>query len=225
MKVELISWTKNPIETAARAAAVCYNSEPKEGILKSCYYSGHTSVLEHINFTFEISGVSRALLAQLTRHRMASYSVQSQRYVSMENNSFIIPPSTQENEEIYRLVYDCERNAYSLLLENKVKKEDARMVLPNACETKLVMTLNLRSLSNLCGLRLCTRAQKEIRLMTQSMVNSVLLCEEITQSFKDFLSKDVLVPKCEQGKLKYCSEGKGCCGRNKTAEEIMEAIK
>lgn len=158
MNVKLLSMTQNPLETMAYAASRCYMSEPRVEIVKHCWESGHYSIAEHAYFTFEITGVSRSLLAQLTRHRLASYSVTSQRYVDMKDYDMIIPREIDNNpaaKEIFNKAIDATRDCYKELQELDIKNEDARAVLPNACSTNLVMTINLRSLSNFMNERLC----------------------------------------------------------------------
>ena len=158
MNVKLLSMTQNPLETMAYAASRCYMSEPRVEIVKHCWESGHCSIAEHAYFTFEITGVSRSLLAQLTRHRLASYSVTSQRYVDMKDYDMIIPHKIDNNpaaKEIFNKAIDATRDCYKELQELDIKNEDARAVLPNACSTNLVMTINLRSLSNFMNERLC----------------------------------------------------------------------
>lgn len=226
MEVKLISWTNEPIKTAAKACAICYDSEPSPRLVKQCIASGHLSTIEHINFTFEVSGVSRALLAQLTRHRIASYSVQSQRYVDMSNVQFIYPPHTNGyQEEEYKKAFINAAESYAALQDLGVKNEDARAVLPNACPTKIIFTMNLRSLGHFMNERLCSRAQQEIRKM------ALLMIEELKNSQSSMGLNDeemeiilsLCVPKCESGKIKFCPEHKSC-GRQKTAKEINEII-
>ena len=163
MNVKLLSMTQNPLETMAYAASRCYMSEPRTEIVKHCWESAHCSIAEHAYFTFEITGVSRSLLAQLTRHRLASYSVTSQRYVDMKDYDMIIPNEINSNpaaKEIFNQAIDATRDCYKELQELDIKNEDARAVLPNACSTNLVMTINLRSLSNFMNERLCCFDEK-----------------------------------------------------------------
>lgn len=216
MEVRLISCTENPIETCMQCAAVCYDSKPSFKILKACVESGHTSVLEHANYTFEIKGVSRALLAQLTRHRIASYSVRSQRYCKEDyadgaEPSFVIPQlgvPTSEAAKVYMNSIKHSFDAYDILCEIGIKPEDARMVLPNACNTIIMMTINLRSLGNFMGERLCTRAQWEIRKLAKLMKREILCT--MTDEEADFFDLHWLVPKCRQHKLPMCEEHNGC---------------
>lgn len=222
MKVELISWTKDPIKTAARACAICYNSEPSVRLVKQCIVSGHLSTIEHINFTFEISGVTRSLSHQLVRHRIASYSQQSQRYVDMENVHFIYPRLTDENEvDVYDKIFSSIKDSYKELKSLGVEKEDARAVLPNACPTKIIMTMNLRSLGHFMNERLCSRAQLEIRTMAVLMKRALKEKQDEMELDKEEIELilNMCVPKCEVGKIKFCPEHKSC-GRHIKAKEI-----
>lgn len=226
MEVKLISWTNEPIKTAAQACAICYDSEPSPRLVKQCISSGHLSTIEHINFTFEASGVSRALTHQLVRHRIASYSQQSQRYVSMGDVDFIYPYSMKGIErEIYEEAFQKSIESYKTLQEIGAKNEDARAVLPNACPTKIIFTMNLRSLGHFMNERLCSRAQHEIRKMALLMVEE-LKNSQSSMGLNDEEMEIILslcVPKCESGKIKFCPEHKSC-GRQKTAKEINEII-
>jgi len=175
---------------------------------------GHHSVLEHVCMTFAIDKISRACSHQLVRHRIASYSQQSQRYVKYENIDYIIPPSIQKNDEIAIgfLMYmeDISRN-YNELIELGIEAEDARYILPNAVATNITMTVNARELIEMCKLRLCTTAQWEIRKMFEMIVACVNSNKQL-----NFLS-EYLSPKCEW--VKHCSEGKRTCGRYQTVED------
>ncbi|NLO89164.1 MAG: FAD-dependent thymidylate synthase, partial [Clostridia bacterium] len=149
--------------------------EKIESLLKKLLKMGHLSPFEHVSFTFAVEGVSRALTHQLVRHRIASYSQRSQRYVSEKNFEYIIPHSILKNEKAlktYRGIMEKIRDAYREL-EGLVPKEDARYVLPNACETKIVYTFNARSLLNFFRLRCCERAQWEIRELAHRMLEEV----------------------------------------------------
>lgn len=225
MQVKLLSMTQNPLETAAYAASRCYMSEPRPEIVKHCWESGHGSICEHIYFTFEITSVSRSLLAQLTRHRMASYSVTSQRYVDMKDYNMIIPHDINTNSAAATVFWQAmknSKNSYMELQQLGMENEDARAVLPNACETALVMTINLRSLANFMNERLCKRAQDEIKQLARQM-KAVVLAQDCWGDFKEYLDKRILVPKCEKNAIKFCPERKSC-GRHKTAKEINEFI-
>lgn len=228
MKVELISWTNDPVNTIAKAASVCYNSEPSEKIVKQCLTSGHHSVVEHMNFTFRIEGVSRALTHQLVRHRIASYSQRSQRYCSEDGAKMVVPPSIENDDvaiDIYNKIMWRIEEAYHDLQCLDIPNEDARFVLPNACETEIYMTMNLRTLAHFMNERLCTRAQWEIRKMAIGMKKAITDSQErmgLTDSEMGLIL-GVLVPKCEAGKIKFCPEHKSC-GRQKTAKEINEIL-
>lgn len=182
---------------------------------------GHLSVIEHISFTFGIEGVSRALLAQITRHRIASFSVKSQRYTSAnENFNFILPPSVKalgkEAEEKFcsqMITIGKWYEDWQKLLGGGGEKanEDARFVLPNAAETKMIVTMNARELLHFFSLRCCNRAQWELRNVAWEMLRlCVEVCPEI---FKDAGAG------CIRGK---CSEGKFCC---KKQDEVKERHK
>ncbi len=187
MIVELLRYTNEPEKTCAVAARLCYSSvgieelkekltqEKTEDILKKVIKSGHHSVLEHASFTFGIEGVSRALLAQLTRHRLASFSVQSQRYVKFDKKTpeFVIPPKILKDENLlkqYNEFLETAQRYYNTFLEAGIAAEDARYVLPNAASTKIVMTMNARELRHFFELRCCNRAQWEIRDMACRML-------------------------------------------------------
>lgn len=224
LKVELLRYTPMPEETVSLAAKLCYSnasiSDLKERIsqkdqgafIEKLMGMGHESVLEHVSFTFGIEGVSRVLLAQLTRHRIASFSVQSQRYVSYENGfGYIIPDSIialgdeavgkfQNQMQTIESWYKDWQN--QLGNQGEKTNEDARFVLPNACETKIVMTMNVRELRHFFSLRMCYRAQWEIRRMAGEMFR---LCYETAPSlFRD------AGPACLRGK---CPEGEKSCGQ------------
>lgn len=216
MNVILTNYTKNSIDTIEQAACNCYNSKPAGGkIAKSCYKSGHQSVFEFVDFTFHIEGVSRALLAQLTRHRMASFAVRSQRYVNEQHFDYIIPNSIRKEESLlkqYNSLMDNINNFYQLACDLNIPKEDARFVLPNACETIIEFKCNGRELIHFMNERLCTRAQWEIRELAQNMKKAV---EEIDIDFSKYL-----VPKCEKNPdLYFCTESKSC-GKHKILKEV-----
>lgn len=219
MKVELIQHTQNLLDVIYTAATTCYNSgspidkwkdvykmpkAKKLKLIEQCIKSGHHSVLEHGVFTFAIEGISRACSHQLVRHRMASFSQQSQRYVTMSNGFEFVTPKAILSDYAKQTIFDNAMNrlteAYVALIEEGVKPEDARSVLPNACCTNIVMTCNLRELLHICNERLCSKAQWEIR----SLVNK--MCAEVIE--KENWLIPYLAPKCE--KLGYCPESKGC---------------
>ena len=217
--VTLIAHTPNPMAVIEKAASMCYDSKPtKSGrIAKACYSSGHTSVFEHATFTFEITGVSRAFLAQITRHRIASFSVRSQRYCVEDGFRSVWPNEFINNKLMARQYERALENAqftYDLLRELGAEPEDARSVLPNACETRMVVTMNARELMSFCGLRLCTRAQWEIRKVAQMMVDCV---REVAPDVAEFLR-----PNCERyAPYSFCTERESC-GRHPTLTEVFE---
>lgn len=249
-KVSLIAYTPNPEKTVASAAKLCYSSatidDLMDGLTEEKVTSfvdmlseiGHESPIEHASFTFGIEGVSRAFLAQITRHRIASYSVKSQRYVNEGCFEYVTPPEIEEDEEALemynesmRLAQKCydklaeiltEKHKKDFLNEGKDEKtalrlaskkaiEDARFVLPNACETKMVVTMNARSLLNFFRHRCCNRAQWEIREVANQML--ALVKEVAPEIFKK------AGPPCLNGS---CPEGKMSCGK---AKEIREFYK
>jgi len=172
MKVELISITKDAERIIELAARTCYDSRHRlydrvtEKFLRNLMQAGHMSVFEHAWATFDISGISRACSHQLVRHRLATYSQRSQRYVREEGFDYITPPTIAGNEEaarIFRQTIGTVQQAYASLLKLNIPKEDARFLLPNACATNLVMTANFREWMHIFKLRLTSHAQWEIR--------------------------------------------------------------
>ncbi|MBQ6947491.1 MAG: FAD-dependent thymidylate synthase [Clostridia bacterium] len=232
MKVTLLNYTPDGEKTIAAAAKLCYASadidtvmegltpEKTEKFLEMLASLGHESPIEHITFTFGIEGVSRALLAQITRHRIASFSVQSQRYVKENIFTFVTPPAIAEDAEALQLynqtmedIFASYQNLASTLeqkyLETMDAKaaekkaiEDARFVLPNACATKMIMTMNARSLLNFFRLRCCNRAQWEIRELAAQMC---ALVKEVAPTIFRYAG-----PPCLKGR---CPEGKMTCGK------------
>ena len=178
MRVCLVSHTMNPEHVLAKAAAECYNKTPSINRVKKIIKAGHFSVLEHVSFTFHVEGLSRACSHQLVRHRIASYTQQSQRYVNEENFEYITPPSIEEKgvEAIYYQAMEACNVFYKELIKHGVPKEDARYVLPNACTTSLAFTMNLRTLLNFCILRMDKAAQWEIRELAKWMLYHALQC-------------------------------------------------
>ena len=191
LKVKLLSFTKDPEQNVVAAIRQCYaavgatdlkkktNEETKKRLIKQILESGHTSTIEHASFTFAIEGISRACSHQLVRHRLASYSMQSQRYVDLSKKGmlYIVPPSIGNDKKLrklYKLKMTEIEAGYKALLDAGVKPEDARFMLPNACETKLVVTMNARALDNFFRERLCNRAQWEIRTMAVEMKKLVI---------------------------------------------------
>ena len=195
MKVTLIQATPNPIETIAQIASICYDSNPKNplGLVKHLYRNGHHSVFEHIYFTFKIEGISRACSHQLVRHRHCSFTQRSQRYCSEDGFKVIEPPSIACNVEAsseYNLGLIDVRYTYAQIQSQGVLNEDARYILPNACETSLYLSCNLRELIHMANERLCKKAQWEIRDMVKQMVALV-----------DPALHFMLVPKCKSGRI------------------------
>lgn len=251
--VTLLSHTPEPEKLVAAAAKLCYSKsgvtdlmdhltdEKAADFVEMLAQIGHESPVEHVTFTFGIEGVSRALLAQITRHRIASYSVQSQRYVNKSDFSYITPPeiaAIEEAEEIYQEAmaqcgkyYDqlvkllTEKHTQRLMAEGKGEKEakkaasklaneDARFVLPNGCDTKMVVTMNARSLYNFFRLRCCNRAQWEIRDVARQMY--ALVYQVAPHLFAG------AGPACLCG---GCDQGKMSCGRPKEVRQAFQRLR
>lgn len=194
MKVKLIQQTPNPIETIAKIASICYDSDPTDPmkLVKHLYKNGHHSVFEHIYFTFKIEGISRACSHQLVRHRMCSFTQRSQRYCDEHSFECIVPLSIDNTDAYweYNETLTDIRQGYVNLKALHIPNEDARYILPNACATSLYLSCNLRELIHICNERLCTRAQWEIRQLVEKMVELV-----------DPSLKFTLVPKCKSGRI------------------------
>ena len=185
MNVELIAITRylrgngSPEELLEHAGRVCYRSRSQgdpAGFLRARIREGHESLIEHASATFEISGISRACSHQLVRHRLASYSQESQRYVSMDDPEWVIPPTVAADPEA-RAIWDRfaeqVREAYRALRERGIRKEDARFVLPNATATRIVVTMNFRELLHVFRLRISPHAQWEIRQVAVRMLEAI----------------------------------------------------
>lgn len=185
IEVELIASTPDAARIVAAAAKICYSPsgavdildgldrEKTVSFLKMLRDSGHLSPFEHISFTFAVEGISRVATHQLVRHRLASYSQQSQRYVSMSKQTCIVPPSVLNNEKAHALFIKQTEDAwkcYKEMVDMGIPKEDARFILPHGAETRLVMTMNARELHHFFSLRLCRRAQWEIRELARKML-------------------------------------------------------
>lgn len=185
MEVKLLAQTPNPIDVCRRAAGICVGKPGSIAGLMAAIESGHESVIEHVSFTFEVSGVSRALLAQLTRHRLASFSVESQRYCTYDDGlEFVMPDGLDEySERVMRDALDHALEAYLELLRRGVPEEDARYVLPNACPTKIVFTMNARELRHFLRLRCCKKAQWEIRNLAHAVL-AILSMSEAAPLFR-----------------------------------------
>lgn len=252
-KVTLITYTPNPERTVATAAKLCYagssldeltaglTDEKAAGFVEMLGEIGHESPIEHASFTFGLEGVSRSLLAEITRHRIASFSVQSQRYVRKDSFEFVTPPEIAAIPEAaaeYKAAMAAAQQSYDKLagmlkarhLERltgegldeksaarqaeKSAIEDARFVLPNACDTKMIVTMNARSLHNFFALRCCNRAQWEIRGVADQMLALV------SAVAPNLFSK--AGPACVNG---ACSEGKMTCGKAAAVRERIAALK
>ncbi|MBN1778383.1 MAG: FAD-dependent thymidylate synthase [Clostridiales bacterium] len=218
-RVELVRHTVDGEALTALAAKMCYaggdlsallnriEQNDQRAFIRKILKMGHESVMEHISFTFLIEGISRALLAQLTRHRIASFSVQSQRYVGYEKGfGYVVPPAVEalgkQAVDEYARQMDQMLFWYRDWQEKLGTNEDARFVLPNACETRLLMTMNVRELKHFLALRMCRRAQWEIRQLADTVF---ALCYGVTpELFAD------AGPGCLRGK---CPEGEKSCGQ------------
>jgi thymidylate synthase (FAD) len=217
MKVQLVSYTHNPELTCIQAGKVCYSPDGFEEIqrrlargdhgafLENIIKMGHLSVIEHACFSFMIEGVSRACTHQLVRHRLASYSQKSQRYVTENRFEYITPPSVGADaglKRAYDRFMEQTRDFYASLLKSGITAEDARFVLPNAAETKIFVSMNGRELLHFFEKRLCQRAQWEIRGAAEQMLELVL--GVAPHMFK------TAGPGCVHG---VCPEGKLTCGK------------
>lgn len=218
IKVKLLEYTPEPERVVAMAARLCYSAsgaeelaekmtpEQVEKLVGKIVKMGHASTMEHVSFTFGIEGVSRVLTHQLVRHRLASYSQQSQRYVAEHDFEYILPPSIAERPEAkerFEKLMDDIRAAYDELSEMGVPREDARYVLANATETKIVVTMNARSLMHFFNLRCCNRAQWEIRELAYKML-------EQAKAVAPLLFKNAGASCVATG---HCPEGEMTCGQ------------
>lgn len=241
LHVKLLKWTPEPEATIALAARLCYTEtdivslansfKPGEekNFLKRLIALGHLSPIEHASFTFGIEGVSRSLLAQLTRHRIASFSVQSQRYVGKESIksqdgvfNYIVPPRIKALGKKYVGLFDKQMREiqawyddWNKLLGDKgeASHEDARFVLPNAAETKLMLTMNARELHYFFRLRCCNRAQWEIRSMAIEMLKKV---KGIAPTLFENAG-----PACVVGP---CPEGEMTCGKIRSVRHFFKNL-
>lgn len=253
-QVRLLAYTPEPEKVVAAAAKLCYSSahiddllagltpEKSREFVERLAKLGHESPTEHVSFTFALEGVSRSLLAQITRHRIASYSVQSQRYVRLEQFEYVTPPEVkadpdalaafeqamQEENEHYKRIAALLKEGHTRRLmrqegldeaaaakkAEKLAIEDARFVLPNACETKMVVTMNARSLHNFFRHRCCSRAQWEIRALADEMLRLVYPVAPALFAAAG--------PSCVKG---ACPEGAMSCGRAAEMRQKYEALK
>lgn len=230
LSVELISMPDNMLKTIYTACKTCYSAKlPYENylnapdeekmleLIKRVIGSGHYSTIEHIQLTFAVQNVSRACTHQLVRHRHMSFSQKSQRYVKEKGEfDYIMPKTIEKNpklkEKFEEFILNTS-NLYQEFIEAGIPAEDARSILPNAAASSLVASLNLRELIHLANLRLCTRAQLEIRMLVKAMVEEVIK--------KEPWLKPYLVPKCER--LGYCDEDKSC-GKMPVKDELLKTV-
>lgn len=221
-KVELVYITPDAIEKIEKIASVCYDSNPTEDfhIFHGCMKSGHLSVAEHSDVTFKIT-CSRACSHQLVRHRTAKFTQRSQRYCKEDNFDYYIPDSIANDKqalEIYNQVIQNIQANYTWLINMGIEAEDARYLLPNACETVIYMTMDFRNFFHFLNERLCVMAQKEIRDIAREMARQIV--EKCPHA------KKYCVPKCESYPIPCCTERKEKrCGKHKSPQEIMELIK
>ena len=258
MKVNLIAHTPNPEQLVAAAAKLCYSDcsidslfdfltpEKTAAFLTKLNNLGHASPLEHVTFTFAIQGVSRALLAQITRHRLASFSVQSQRYnhlgLSDSGSGYIKPNSVanfpelsaafdkwaQKNQQDYQALHEILKQKFTSELirkgcseqeaaqkAEKMANEDARSILPNACETRFIVTMNARELNHFFSLRCCNRAQDEIHSLANEMLRLVYPVAP------NLFAKSG--PGCVSSG--HCTEGSMSCGKSSKVRSDYESLK
>jgi thymidylate synthase (FAD) len=227
MKVEILSYTQNPKEVLYSSARQCYSkfsahqiykktdkisSKKLKNFIKQLIKKRHLSPLEHVSFTFSVEGISRVCSHQLVRHRIASYSQQSQRYVDMEDFKFIVPEIIAKNrkargiflsfmEEVKKKYKELKEILERAKSEKEKINQDLRFILPQAVETKIVITMNIRELMHFFSERLCLRAQWEIRAMAIKMLSE---CKKVLPEVFYFAG-----PKCKQ--LQYCPEENKSC--------------
>ncbi|AWI07359.1 FAD-dependent thymidylate synthase [Clostridium drakei] len=244
LKVKLIEYTPNPEKVIASAAKLCYSAvgideieenlqgEKATKFLNMLMSYGHESPIEHVSFTFAVEGVSRSLTHQLVRHRLASYSQQSQRYVKLSQFQYIVPPEIKKDEEAKKIYIEAMENsqeAYNkladILRNNHIKNgmnspsaekkaiEDARYVFPNACETKIMLTMNARSLVNFFKHRCCNRAQWEIRALANEMLKQLKEVAPVLFKYSG--------PSCLNG---MCPEGKMTCGKKDEVRKMYLGV-
>lgn len=216
MIVELINKSDvNPDNICGAAASLCYNGNNKERSLNHAIETHHDSVTEHAYFTFKISGVSSSLLAQLTRHRFFSFSVQSERYCGA-SPEYVTPHSIENNPEaleLWEATIEMIHEAYDCLVNvHNIPKEDARMIREKATAYNLIATANSRELMHFFELRCCSRAQWEINELARNMLACVKVVAPIT--FKNAGAH------CER--FGFCPEGDKCCGKALTYETAKQ---
>lgn len=201
MEINILSKTENPIKTICMSARICYNSQAKytdenaKDFIKSLIKRGHESPLEHTSITFDIKGISRACANQLTRHRMASFCQESLRYVKKKDISIsdtIIPESIKKNEfavKEYIKTINLISNTYNSFIQQGIKPEDARSILPLSFKTNITMTMNLREIRHFLSLRLSSKAQQEIRELA-TKITDILKNEGLFFIVEDIVSKN-----------------------------------
>ena len=236
LKVLLLEHKPNPESVVAMAAKLCYSPSDVEGLrdkinakdqrafVEKLVSIGHMSPVEHVSFTFGIEGVSRACTHQLVRHRVASYSQQSQRYVKETEFDYVIPPTIKKNKNLtaaFHIYMKQAQDAYDAMMKGLAERgitgeeaqQDARFLLPNAAETKIVVTMNARELLHFFRVRCCNRAQWEIREMATLMLQEVKKVAPVI--FKD------AGPGCVKDK---CPEGKMTCGKAASVRKKFKTI-
>lgn len=227
MNVTLLSYTKNPDRVCASAAFTSWKKlstkelfdeltdKEANDFLRKVISFGHLSVTEHASFTFSVSGISRACSHQLVRHRMASYTQQSQRYVKFKKDEIeYVTPKTIEKSKFHKEYKDMMlkiADLYENLLSANIPTEDARYIIPNAAKTNMTITMNARELLHFFSLRLCERSQWEIKEMAERMLKEVKKTAPVL-----FENAGI---QCEL--LGYCPEGELCCGKFPTREEAL----
>jgi len=229
MNIKLVSYTDDAETVCALAGKLCYspygleqikknlNQNKIGGFLKKIINSGHLSVIEHAAFSFMLEGISRACTHQLVRHRIASYSQKSQRYVDEKQLLYITPQTIKDNKELNSIYHEFmthTQKIYEKMIAAGIPKEDARFVLPNAAETKIFVTMNGRELYHFFEKRLCLRAQWEIREVAEHML------EQVKQVAPNIFQK--AGPACVNGP---CPEGKLNCGEIKEMRQKYGANK
>lgn len=229
LRVVLLAYTASPEEVVAKAGRLCYfpanlddlgkeiQNKGIEEMIAKLAESGHLSAFEHASFTFGIEGISRACSHQLVRHRIASYSQQSQRYVKFkENFEYVIPTSIAKNQRVcekYKEFMNKAKIFYDELISEGIHQEDARYVLPNASETKIIVTMNARELLHFFSLRICRRAQWEIRELAKAMLREV---KKVAPNLFKNAGPECLRTKCPEGKLS--------CKQSKLVKEELENL-
>ncbi len=215
MKVKLINYTKDPEKIVAQSARLCYSALDIEDLreklsnesiiklIKKIMKLGHYSVLEHATFTFAIEGISRVTSHQLVRHRLASFSQQSQRYVKIKEKGFpyVVPKSIEKNKKLAKIFIDTLKELdgiYRLLLSQNIEAEDARYILPQAVKTKIILTANARELLHIFKLRCCNRAQWEIKEVAIKMLQEV---EDIAPTIFENAGPPCILGPCPEGEL------------------------